>query len=108
MNVSQILDLIISKILSGGRRTTAENTREVLNEITNSYANFATGGNSFEAEVGYKNAYRPESPEAFASVDMIKGTTSDNPLTELYLQSPDLTIWKITIDNSGIIQSETV
>lgn len=37
--VSQILNLITEKILSGGRRTTAVNTREVLNEIASSYYN---------------------------------------------------------------------
>lgn len=31
-----------------------------------------------------------------------------NPLSILYLKSPDNAIWKITIDNSGIIQQESI
>lgn len=85
-----------------------EDVRLMIQDLIDSMPVFKTGGLLFETEVGYKDAYRPTSSGAFATVDMIKGDTSDNPLTELYLQSPDLTIWKITIDNSGIIQQESI
>lgn len=43
-SVTELLDLIITKILSGGRRTTADNTRQVLSEISQSTLNKVDGG----------------------------------------------------------------
>lgn len=85
-----------------------EDVRSQIQDVIDSVPVFKTGGLLFETEVGYAGTFRPTSPEAFATVDMIKGTSEDNPITELYLQSPDLTVWKITIDNSGIIQQESI
>ena len=70
-SVSDILLSIANKILSGGKRTTAQSTRDVLNDIANSYSNFKSGGASFEAEVGYKGTLRPTQPNSFATKDMI-------------------------------------
>lgn len=34
--------------------------------------------------------------------------SASNPLSILYLKSPDNTVWRITIDNSGIITPESI
>jgi hypothetical protein len=42
--IAGLLSLIASKILSGGRRTTADNSRDVYEEIVNSNLNTVDGG----------------------------------------------------------------
>jgi hypothetical protein len=74
-NVSDILADIIALVLSGGSSTTALSLRTLFNEIVNSFSNFKTGGKLFEVEVGYKDAFRPSSAGAFATVDMIGGSS---------------------------------
>jgi len=70
-NIDQIKQAIIDTVLTGGSRTMALSIRTILNQIADSYANFKNGGKLFEVEVGYKDAFRPSSAGAFATVDMI-------------------------------------
>jgi hypothetical protein len=42
--IAGLLSLITNKILSGGRRTTADNSRDVYSEIVNSNLNTVDGG----------------------------------------------------------------
>lgn len=107
-NTAGILSDIVAFILSGGKRTTADNTRTILNEIAVSYPNFLDDGKKFESEVGYKNSYRPTSPNAFATVDMLGTSSPSTPILIQYWKSPNNTIWKITIDNNGEFSKESI
>ena len=105
-NTAGILSDIIAFILSGGKRTTADNTRTILNEIAVSYPNFLDDGKKFETEVGYKGAYRPSSPNAFATVDMLGVSTPSNPTSIQYWKDSNNVVWKVTIGTDGIFQSQ--
>lgn len=56
MTEAQILDEIIKKILTGGRRTTGANLRGVLNSIASGYLNREDGGNVLQAIIGYASS----------------------------------------------------
>lgn len=77
LSVDEIINEITAKILSGGRRTTADNVRTVLTETAQSFSNFKTGGLLFEVESGYSGGFRPNSPGAFATVDMLGANLPD-------------------------------
>jgi hypothetical protein len=80
-NTSGILSDIAAFILSGGKRTKADNTRTILNEIAVSYPNFLDGGLNFESAVGYKDDFRPIAPNAFATVDMVPTVSGGSKVT---------------------------
>jgi hypothetical protein len=76
----QILAEITGKILTGGRRTTAVNTRSVLTDLADSSLNKKDGGLVVEALTGYATDLTPTDDNHFASkkyVDDNGGTVPD-------------------------------
>lgn len=65
--LSQILSEISSKILTGGRRTTATNTRSVLNDIADSALNKKDGGLVIETLTGYTTTITPTDDKHFVT-----------------------------------------
>ncbi len=53
LNQSQLVDETAAVVLSGGRRTTAENVRFLLGDVFDSIPNLVDGGFKFDAQVGY-------------------------------------------------------
>jgi hypothetical protein len=111
--LSQILTEITDKILSGGRRTTAVNTRSVLTDLADSSLNKKDGGLVVEALTGYTTDLTPTDDKHFASkkyVDDNSGSVPDATETvkgkselvsdaELDSATPS--------DNSGVTPSES-
>ncbi len=64
---AQITSDITAKILSGGRRTTAFNTRTVFDDINDSMANFVDGGMLFDSLVGYSSNLNVTDDNAFVT-----------------------------------------
>jgi len=60
--VAEIATLIANKILSGGRRTTAQFVRDVMTPINNSFLNLKDGGNVIESLAGYSTTLTPTDP----------------------------------------------
>jgi hypothetical protein len=67
----QILSEISAKILTGGRRTTAVNTRSVLTDLADSTLNKKDGGLVVEALTGYATELTPNDPRHFATVKYV-------------------------------------
>lgn len=79
-SISEIIDLIVDKILTGGRRTSAQNVREVLTETANSYLNVKDGGNVIEQLAGYATDLTPTDNKHLATkkyVDENGGSVAD-------------------------------
>lgn len=79
---TQLLNEIANKILTGGRQTIAQNTRQVLNEMVESTLNVVDGGYVQQAEVGYSNLITLVDDRAFAHkkyVDDAVNTAIQNP-----------------------------
>jgi hypothetical protein len=86
---NQLINEIVAKIISGGRLTTAQNVREVLNDILDSYPNVVDGGLVHQAVLGYSSLINLSSadPRSFVHksyVDSVVGQvyTFSNGLTE--------------------------
>jgi hypothetical protein len=65
--VAEIAGFITEKILTGGRRTTAEFVRYVLNAMKDSYLNLKDGGLFVEKLTGYSSALTPTDPKHFVT-----------------------------------------
>lgn len=52
---TQLVNDIVAKIITGGRLTTAQNVREVLNDVLDSYPNIVDGGLVHQAVLGYSS-----------------------------------------------------
>jgi hypothetical protein len=65
--VVEIATLIANKILTGGRRTTAQWVRDVLTPINTSFLNLKDGGNVVESLSGYASVLTPTDPKHFAT-----------------------------------------
>lgn len=81
-SVSELLSSIIAKILSGGRRTTADNTRQILSDITTSNLNLTDGG-------------VVNGPTTFNSDVIIPDDQGEN-------------MWKIKISDQGEVYGEKI
>lgn len=63
--VLEIANLIATKILSGGRRTTAQYVRDLMTAFKDSYLNLRDGGLNVEALTGYKTLLTPTDDRHF-------------------------------------------
>jgi hypothetical protein len=73
----QILSEISAKILTGGRRTTAINTRSVLTDLADSTINKKDGGLVVETLTGYTAELTPTDPKHFAPKKYVDDNASD-------------------------------
>lgn len=63
-----------AKVLSTGRRTTAQFLRDLFNDIFVSYANVIDGGNVFQSPIGYSSQPTLIDPLSFVNVGFIPTT----------------------------------
>lgn len=75
----QILAEITGKILTGGRRTTAVNTRSVLTDLADSSLNKKDGGLVVEALTGYTTDLTPTDDKHFASKKYVDDNSGSVP-----------------------------
>lgn len=72
-NTAGLIEDVVAFILSGDRRTTAQNLRTLLFNYLDSMPNNIDAGTIFQNELGYAGSFRPTSANAFATVDMLPG-----------------------------------
>lgn len=53
LNNTQLLNLIATNITTGGRNTFAQDVRDLMNEVVDSFANLSDGGDVYQVDVGY-------------------------------------------------------
>ena len=84
----QLINEVTAKIITGGRLTTAQNVRDVLNDVLDSYPNIVDGGLVHQSVLGYSTLLNLSSADGRSFVhkdyvDNIVGQvyTADNGLT---------------------------
>lgn len=103
MSKASILAKIITNILTGGRRTTAALTRDVLNDLTNESLNIKDGGLIVEQATGYNTTITPSDPKEFATKLYVDNTA----LKILHRADATGTVDVITATFSPVITSLT-
>jgi len=99
--VIQLLNLISSKVLSGGRKTTAANTRQVLNEIANSSINLLDD-QSIDGIKTFNDLIKSNRIESYTNsnsniqLDSNVARLSSNVLTQLYAPAGYIDLYSIS------------
>lgn len=88
MNTADLQDYIQEKIITGGRQTTANNVRQVFQQILESYVNIEDCGFLFQAETGYSSVIALTDPKSFVHKDyvdnaILSNVTASNGLTDV-------------------------
>jgi len=111
--LTQLYTAISTAILSGGRQTTASNTRSVMQDVADSSLNKKDGGLVIESEIGYTTQLAPTDNKAFTTKkyvdDSVAGSTIPDANTTIKGKSQLITDAELDSatpsDNSASIPS---
>lgn len=98
--LAQIATEITNKILTGGRRTTATNTRSVLTDISQSSLNLKDGGMVIESKVGYSTPITPTEDYEFATKKFVLDNAGVTPDATTTIKGKSELIEDAELDNA--------
>lgn len=108
MTTTELIQEVIDKILTGGRRTTAKSVREILTEIFESYPNVEDGGNVFVVPVGYSTDLAITDDLSFVHKKwVLDNVGSNSTLSEVLANGNDTDGNNIKISGFDLIHGET-
>lgn len=103
--IAELLQLVSDKVLTGGRRTTAVNLKDVYNPLINSTLNIKDGGLVVESETGYTTEITLTDDKAFTNKkyvdDLVGSITGGLNYLGVWNASTNIPALSSGVGNSG-------